>query len=352
MSQYIWILITLIYRTPKLLSLFNKYLEILKEKLQETQTSRLLSPQEVVIEVVPRVLQGFWEHPPYPLLNLASQSLSELSTCVTKATLDQLSNTPRAQESKAIFSRSVRDDMVQTILAEIREKHPDDTVLSNTANHTTLLTTIAGVATNHICKILQPQIPNEPVHHTQAAQCPTRDQYDLNITGTEEESTSPEINDDMVTPGSLSASAESPFLSEVQASEEHPSETSSMCEPLIPVTNTAESCEDLKTKKKEKGFLQKLFKALCCFCFCISLPATDWLSLRLLSPLLFIFSLYQKANKNKEFSIKFHVASCLLLWKFFVLLGSRTKISSQQDRSVQVSRGAATLCKADPQQSV
>lgn len=255
--------------------MFNKYLEILKDKLQETQTSRLLSPQEVGIEVVPRVLQGFWEHPPYPLLNLASQSLSELSTCVTKATLDQLSNTPRAKESKAIFSRSMRDDMVQTILAEIREKHPDDTVLSNTANHTTLLTTIAGVATNHICKILQPQIPNEPVHHTQAAQCPTRDQYDLNITGTEEESTSPEINDDMVTPGSLSASAESPFLPEVQASEEHPSETSSTCEPLIPVTNTAESCEDLKTKKKEKGFLQKLFKALCCFCFCVSLPATD-----------------------------------------------------------------------------
>lgn len=342
-SQYIWILITLIYRTPKLLSMFSKYLEILKEKQQETQTSRLLSPQEVGIEVVPRVLQGFWEHPPYPLLNLASQSLSKLSTCVTKATLDQVSNTPRAMESKAIFSRSMRDDMVQTILAEIREKHPDDTVLNNTANHTTLLTTIADVATNHICKILQPQIPNEPVHHNHAAQCLTRDQY-LNITGTEEESTSPENKDDMVTPGSLSASAESSFLSEVTASEEHPLETSSMCEPPIPVTNTTESCEDLKTKKKEKGFFQKLFRALCCFCFCVSPTATDWLSLRLLSTLLFIFSLYQKSNKNKEFSIKIHVSSCLPHWKFFV--------SSQQDRSVQVSRGAATLCKADPQQSV
>lgn len=30
----------------------------------------------------------------------------------------------------------------------------------------------------------------------------------------------------------------------------------------------------------------------------------------------------------------------------------KKKINSQQDRSVQVSRGAATLCKADPQQSV
>ncbi|CAI5637487.1 unnamed protein product [Oreochromis niloticus] len=144
------------FQAPKLLSVVKDYIEILKKKQQEQHNSKLLTAQEVVIEVVPRVLQGFWELPPRPLLNMASQSLSILSTSVTKATLDRVAKSLTA-ETQAIFTRSIRDNMVDSILTEIRQKFPPEILSIKIANFApVLLKTIADVAMIRICEMFEP----------------------------------------------------------------------------------------------------------------------------------------------------------------------------------------------------
>ncbi|XP_076737298.1 uncharacterized protein LOC112432469 [Maylandia zebra] len=149
------------FQAPKLLSAVKDYVEILKKKQQEQPNSKLLTAQEVVVEVVPRVLQGFWELPPRPLLNMASQSLSILSTSVTKATLDRVSKSLTAMETQAVFTRSIRDDLVDSILTEIRQKFPEEILSIQVANFAPLLLkTIADVARIRICEIFEP--PSSP----------------------------------------------------------------------------------------------------------------------------------------------------------------------------------------------
>lgn len=107
---------------------------------------------------------SFWELPPCPLLNMASQNLSILSSIVTKATLAQVSKTLRDMESQDIFSFSIRDDMVQTVLREIRKKYPEEILLNKIANFAPeLLRTIVDVAKNTICKIFKPPFGSPPV---------------------------------------------------------------------------------------------------------------------------------------------------------------------------------------------
>ncbi|XP_039470289.1 uncharacterized protein LOC120440876 [Oreochromis aureus] len=145
------------FQTPKLLSMVKDYVEILKKKQQQQHNTKLLTAQEVVIEVVPRVLQGFWELPPRPLLNMASQTLSILSTSVTKATLDRVSNSLTAKETQAIFTRSIRDNMVDSILTEIRKKFPQEILSIKIANFApVLLKTIADVAMIRISEMFEP----------------------------------------------------------------------------------------------------------------------------------------------------------------------------------------------------
>ncbi|XP_026046281.1 uncharacterized protein LOC113035148 [Astatotilapia calliptera] len=145
------------FQTPKLLSNVRKYIDLLKERQQDAQTSKLFTATDVVIEVVPHVLHGFWKLPSYPLLNMSSQKLSILSTSVTKATLDRVSKSLLTTENQAIFSRSIRDDMVQSILSEVREKYSEKILLSHIANFAPgLLRAISDVAKTSICQIFQP----------------------------------------------------------------------------------------------------------------------------------------------------------------------------------------------------
>lgn len=112
---------TVTHRHPKVLSMAQDYAKILREEQQEAPCSKVLCPQEVVMEIVPRVLQGFWVLPPRPLLNMPSEQLSKLSVRVAKATLDSVSNVLTTLDCQATFSRSIRDDMVLSILTEIRQ---------------------------------------------------------------------------------------------------------------------------------------------------------------------------------------------------------------------------------------
>ncbi|XP_030575347.1 uncharacterized protein LOC115772998 isoform X2 [Archocentrus centrarchus] len=325
------------FQAPKLLSMVKDYVELLKEKQQNTEISRLHTTEEVVIEVVPRVLQGFWQLPPQPLLNMASQSLSVLCTSVTKATLDKVCKTLTAPEGHANFSRSIRDTMVHTILKEIREQHPPDILLNSISNFApALLTSIAGVSKKHICELFQPQIPSKLDGHTAASQSPSRIQEGVNITvpvvspakapcllevkpseeppakalcllevkpseeppakalcllevkPSEEPpakalcllEVKPSEEPPAKAPSLLEVKpseeppATAPCLLEVKPSEEPPTAHLSVSEEFVPVTV---NCEEIKAKKKKKekmGFFQKLCRTLCC---CVSPSTTDCL---------------------------------------------------------------------------
>ncbi|XP_071314238.1 mucin-16-like [Trachinotus anak] len=151
------------FQHPKVRCMARDYAKILTQRQQEPPSSKVLSPKEVVMEVVPRVLQGFWVLPSRVLLNMPSQKLSRLSVGVTKATLDRVSSALTTVGHQATFSRSIRDDMVLSILTEIRQTHPLDILVNRIKNFApVLLSEIADVATRQICELFQPQSPKVP----------------------------------------------------------------------------------------------------------------------------------------------------------------------------------------------
>lgn len=115
---------TVMYRHPKVLRMARDYARILRQRRQEALQPKTFNPQEVIIEVVPRVLQGFWALPRQVLLNMPSKVLSQLSVSVTKAVLDQISCAlSTTVERQTSFSRTIRDEIVQSILTEISSTH-------------------------------------------------------------------------------------------------------------------------------------------------------------------------------------------------------------------------------------
>lgn len=135
------------------------YIQILKDKQQEPQSTRLPTAQEVVIEVGPRIFLGAFSSSP---LNMASQSLSILSTSVTKATLDRVSKNLTVMEGQAIFTHP----------KQYGPEYPDgdqtEILFKNITNFAlVLLKMIADVAKIHMSKIFDPHsslpdvFPNE-----------------------------------------------------------------------------------------------------------------------------------------------------------------------------------------------
>lgn len=120
--------------------------------------TKLLCPKAVVIEVVPRVLQGFWVLPQHALLNMPSQLLSKMSVGVTQAVLDQVSSALTTVEHQTTFTRSIRDDMVLSILTEIRQSYPHDVLVNRIKSFApVLLSNIIDVAVGHICESFSPR---------------------------------------------------------------------------------------------------------------------------------------------------------------------------------------------------
>lgn len=102
-----------ICRQPTLLRAVKKKVKILKQKQQETERSTLLEPQEVVIEGVLQVLQGFWEHRPCPLLIMRSQILNKLGLSLCRSHSNR----------KPGHLVPLHHHMVQTILTGVREMY-------------------------------------------------------------------------------------------------------------------------------------------------------------------------------------------------------------------------------------
>ncbi|XP_005942044.1 uncharacterized protein LOC102294219 [Haplochromis burtoni] len=289
------------FQAPKLLSVVKDYIEILKEKQQEQHNSKLLTVQEVVIEVVPRVLQGFWELPPRPLLNMASQSLSILSTSVTKATLDRVSRSLTAMETQAIFTRSIRDDMVNSILTEIRQKFSQEILSIKVANFApVLLKTIADVVMIQICEIFEPPSSLPDVKNTNGERSsdgllmanvpPAEGSFSESVPEPDvpceellSESSSSLKAEDLTIEGLSESVAvadvprEEPYAESKSSvkGEEHKIKGSRLeigpvpdvpCEEPFPEPESSMKCKDLQIKKKKKGFFKRLRSLFCCCC--------------------------------------------------------------------------------------
>ncbi len=176
---------TFIYRDPVVLKTARDYARILRKRQQEDPRSKTFSPQEVVLEVIPRVLQGFWVLPRCSLLNMASKKLSQMSISVTKAVLDRvLSTLSNNAACQVDFSRIARDEIVQSILEEIRQTHPLDTLKKMLGNfEPALLTEIVSVAVKKICEVFQPQNAEELVPVEGPAMMPVQHHLNLVVTG-------------------------------------------------------------------------------------------------------------------------------------------------------------------------
>ncbi|KAG7473136.1 hypothetical protein JOB18_004045, partial [Solea senegalensis] len=78
------------FRNPKIVSEAQRYARRLREQRQKQPPQpKVMGPGEVVLEVVPKVLQGFWEFPKDTALNMPSRGLSKIAVGATKAVEDQ-----------------------------------------------------------------------------------------------------------------------------------------------------------------------------------------------------------------------------------------------------------------------
>ncbi|XP_044064417.1 fibrous sheath CABYR-binding protein-like [Siniperca chuatsi] len=145
------------FQHPKIISQAQKYARSLTEQQQEAPSSKLLGPREVVMEVVPKVLQGFWLPPPNTSFNMPSQQLSEMAVGVTKAVEDRVSTALSSMLRQVAFSRSIRDNMVLSIQERVRQGHTRDVLVKRlNCFAAEVLNTISDAAAREICVLFQP----------------------------------------------------------------------------------------------------------------------------------------------------------------------------------------------------
>ncbi|GLD68818.1 uncharacterized protein AKAME5_002013100 [Lates japonicus] len=146
------------FQHPKIISQAHKYAKSLTEQLQEASISNLLGPREVVMEVVPKVLQGFWLPPPNTAFNMPSQQFSKMAVGVTKAVEDRVSTALSSMLLQVSFSRSIRDDVVLSIQETVGQVYTQDVLVKKlNCFAAELLNTISDVAAERICVLFQPQ---------------------------------------------------------------------------------------------------------------------------------------------------------------------------------------------------
>ncbi|KAE8295738.1 hypothetical protein D5F01_LYC06675 [Larimichthys crocea] len=148
------------FQHPKIISQALKYAGILTEQQQKGPKSKLLCPMEVVLKVLPKVLQGFWLPPPNTSFNMPSQQLSKMAVGVTKAVQDRVSKALSSVLLQATFSSSTRDNMVLSIQEKVRQGYPQDVLVKRLNSFAAeVLNTITDVAVREICALFQPQTP-------------------------------------------------------------------------------------------------------------------------------------------------------------------------------------------------
>ncbi|CAJ1052496.1 fibrous sheath CABYR-binding protein-like isoform X2 [Xyrichtys novacula] len=145
------------YQHPKIRSKAQEYAKILVEQLQRGPVCQSLSPREVVIELVPKVLQVLWKPKRSIAREMPSEQLSEMAVGVTKAVLDRVSDS-LSPLHEATFSQSIRDNMVQAIEAKVRQMFPPDH-LRRKVNcfEVEVLDIITSVSAESVCQLFEHQ---------------------------------------------------------------------------------------------------------------------------------------------------------------------------------------------------
>jgi len=99
------------------------------------------------------------------------------------ATLDQVSSVFTAVQHQATFSRCIRDDVVLSILTEIRQMYPHDILVNSIKDFAPeLLGKIVDVAFGKICGMFQAQSAKVPVHLTPTVGSPVQDNISPDVT--------------------------------------------------------------------------------------------------------------------------------------------------------------------------
>ncbi|XP_049585833.1 uncharacterized protein [Syngnathus scovelli] len=151
-------------------------------KQQDATCAKIWTLYEIVIEVLPKVLQGFWFSPPKPHFSMPSLYLSKMAVGVTQAVLDFIS-LPFSMNIYIHFSKLMRDNVVLSIKDKVSQLFPlDEQANTNPGFQPELLKTITHVAVREIC-LLSPfftpflPTPSVPFHeHSPSTVLPLYDE--------------------------------------------------------------------------------------------------------------------------------------------------------------------------------
>ena len=162
------------FQHPRILSQAETYARSLTEQQQEPPCSKLLGPREVVMEVVPKVLQGFWLPPADTSFSMPSQQWSKMAVGVTRAVEDRVSTALSTVLHRVTFSRSTRDDMVLSVMEKIRQGCTRDVLVKRlNCFESEVMNSISDVAAGEICLLFQSSpAATGPDHSSPAATGP------------------------------------------------------------------------------------------------------------------------------------------------------------------------------------
>ncbi|XP_047440524.1 uncharacterized protein LOC125007775 [Mugil cephalus] len=259
------------FQLPEVVRMAQDYAKILRDKPQEASSSRLLSVQQVVEDVVPRVLQIFWVFPLQPSMNMRSEKISKISVWLTMTTFRRVSRALSGGE-QVTFSHSVRDDIVLSILIEIRQMYPLEVLLKKIKEMSLqLLTEVTDVAVGQITQMFQSQ--RVAVSQTPSVESPATYEGLIDLFVTEEQPTPmPEgqcfvavvlssPSEYLPFPPPPSPSDPTPFSPPTSHSEP-PSSSEIQTEAEVDEESAQENPSSRQCTRKRKSFFQNL---CCCF---------------------------------------------------------------------------------------
>ncbi|XP_028297850.1 uncharacterized protein LOC114459897 [Gouania willdenowi] len=146
--------------------------EALTERHQQTSCSEhLQQPRDVVLDVVPKVLQGLWVPKPRLFLTMPSMKLDKMAVGVTKGVEDGVLAALGSTTHEVSMSRSTRDEMITSIIKTLHEAYPEDIrrkMLNSFSPQ--LMHHVAEVTAEQITALFQPRgkqedtksLPEEP----------------------------------------------------------------------------------------------------------------------------------------------------------------------------------------------
>lgn len=109
------------------LNLAKPYCQVLVELHQRAPRATLLQLRDVVLEVVPKVVQGLWRPAPHcTCLKMPSKRLTRIAVGLTMAVEKRITRSLPTTVQQVEFSRSVRDNMVMSILGSIKQMFPQN----------------------------------------------------------------------------------------------------------------------------------------------------------------------------------------------------------------------------------